>query len=167
MLVVLLIAPSQKFPKCGSAVAVAGFFFWSKFGESFFDLGKIEHGVVAESAGTLEVIEDAALGCAAEGRKRSTIAGGGYDTDEAAAALLRRNAFEFAKDAGIVGIVVELIAFRPLGRKQLHITPLITTIAVAESFTQTLPVSSRRRSTENAWPRSPSPTSTMRWLSTR
>jgi branched-chain amino acid transport system permease protein len=33
--------------------------------------------------------------------------------------------------AGIVGIVVELIAFRPLGRKQLHITPLITTIAVA------------------------------------
>src|SRR3989442_84523 len=33
--------------------------------------------------------------------------------------------------AGVVGIVVELIAFRPLGRKQLHITPLITTIAVA------------------------------------
>src|SRR3989475_3363858 len=33
--------------------------------------------------------------------------------------------------AGIVGIVVELVAFRPLGRKQLHITPLITTIAVA------------------------------------
>jgi branched-chain amino acid transport system permease protein len=33
--------------------------------------------------------------------------------------------------AGLVGIVVELIAFRPLGRKQLHITPLITTIAVA------------------------------------
>src|SRR5499433_772401 len=33
--------------------------------------------------------------------------------------------------AGIVGIVVELIAFRPLGRRQLHITPLITTIAVA------------------------------------
>src|SRR5918912_1202714 len=33
--------------------------------------------------------------------------------------------------AGIVGIIVELIAFRPLGRKQLHITPLITTIAVA------------------------------------
>src|ERR671937_766594 len=32
---------------------------------------------------------------------------------------------------GIVGIIVELIAFRPLGRKQLHITPLITTIAVA------------------------------------
>jgi len=26
---------------------------------------------------------------------------------------------------------VELVAFRPLGRKQLHITPLITTIAVA------------------------------------
>src|SRR5262245_26228192 len=33
--------------------------------------------------------------------------------------------------AGIVGIVVELVAFRPLGRRQLHITPLITTIAVA------------------------------------
>src|SRR5262252_6748409 len=33
--------------------------------------------------------------------------------------------------AGIVGIIVELIAFRPLGRRQLHITPLITTIAVA------------------------------------
>ena len=33
--------------------------------------------------------------------------------------------------AGIVGIIVELIAFRPLGRKQLHITPLITTIAIA------------------------------------
>ena len=33
--------------------------------------------------------------------------------------------------AGIVGIIVELVAFRPLGRKQLHITPLITTIAVA------------------------------------
>src|SRR5262249_35941774 len=33
--------------------------------------------------------------------------------------------------AGVVGIVVELIAFRPLGRRQLHITPLITTIAVA------------------------------------
>jgi branched-chain amino acid transport system permease protein len=33
--------------------------------------------------------------------------------------------------AGVVGIVVELVAFRPLGRKQLHITPLITTIAVA------------------------------------
>src|SRR5215472_11278900 len=33
--------------------------------------------------------------------------------------------------AGLVGIVVELIAFRPLGRRQLHITPLITTIAVA------------------------------------
>jgi len=33
--------------------------------------------------------------------------------------------------AGIVGIVVELIAFRPLGRRQLHITPLITTIAIA------------------------------------
>src|SRR5207245_9610940 len=30
-----------------------------------------------------------------------------------------------------VGIVVELVAFRPLGRRQLHITPLITTIAVA------------------------------------
>src|SRR5436309_994771 len=27
--------------------------------------------------------------------------------------------------AGIVGIVVELIAFRPLGRQQLHITPLM------------------------------------------
>src|SRR5262245_63669855 len=33
--------------------------------------------------------------------------------------------------AGVVGIVVELVAFRPLGRQQLHITPLITTIAVA------------------------------------
>src|SRR5262249_19952046 len=33
--------------------------------------------------------------------------------------------------AGIVGILVELVAVRPLGRKQLHITPLITTIAVA------------------------------------
>jgi len=33
--------------------------------------------------------------------------------------------------AGLVGIVVELVAFRPLGRRQLHITPLITTIAVA------------------------------------
>ena len=33
--------------------------------------------------------------------------------------------------AGIVGIVVELIAFRPLGRRQLHITPLITTLAIA------------------------------------
>jgi branched-chain amino acid transport system permease protein len=33
--------------------------------------------------------------------------------------------------AGIVGIIVELVAFRPLGRRQLHITPLITTIAVA------------------------------------
>src|SRR5262245_62990100 len=33
--------------------------------------------------------------------------------------------------AGLVGVVVELVAFRPLGRKQLHITPLITTIAVA------------------------------------
>jgi len=32
---------------------------------------------------------------------------------------------------GIVGIIVELVAFRPLGRRQLHITPLITTIAVA------------------------------------
>src|SRR5262249_28025074 len=33
--------------------------------------------------------------------------------------------------AGLVGVVVELVAFRPLGRRQLHITPLITTIAVA------------------------------------
>jgi branched-chain amino acid transport system permease protein len=33
--------------------------------------------------------------------------------------------------AGIIGIVVELIAFRPLGRRQLHITPLITTLAIA------------------------------------
>src|SRR5204862_3802799 len=33
--------------------------------------------------------------------------------------------------AGVVGVVVELVAFRPLGRRQLHITPLITTIAVA------------------------------------
>ncbi len=32
--------------------------------------------------------------------------------------------------AGIMGIIVELVAFRPLGRRQLHITPLITTIAV-------------------------------------
>src|SRR2546428_9699403 len=32
---------------------------------------------------------------------------------------------------GVVGIVVALAAFRPLGRRQLHITPLITTIAVA------------------------------------
>jgi len=39
--------------------------------------------------------------------------------------------------AGIVGIVVELIAFRPLGRKQLHITPLITTIAVAFALQET------------------------------
>ena len=31
--------------------------------------------------------------------------------------------------AGIMGIIVELVAFRPLGRQQLHITPLITTIA--------------------------------------
>src|SRR3989442_9535358 len=27
--------------------------------------------------------------------------------------------------AGIVGIVVGLVAFRPLGRRQLHITPLL------------------------------------------
>jgi branched-chain amino acid transport system permease protein len=33
--------------------------------------------------------------------------------------------------AGVVGIIVELIAFRPLQRKALHITPLITTLAVA------------------------------------
>src|SRR5262249_10263402 len=33
--------------------------------------------------------------------------------------------------AGIVGPIGELLAFRPLGRRQLHITPLITTIAVA------------------------------------
>jgi branched-chain amino acid transport system permease protein len=33
--------------------------------------------------------------------------------------------------AGGVGIIVELIAFRPLQRKALHITPLITTLAVA------------------------------------
>ena len=33
--------------------------------------------------------------------------------------------------AGVVGILVELIAFRPLQRKALHITPLITTLAVA------------------------------------
>jgi branched-chain amino acid transport system permease protein len=33
--------------------------------------------------------------------------------------------------AGVVGIIVELVAFRPLGRRQLHLTPLITTIAVA------------------------------------
>jgi branched-chain amino acid transport system permease protein len=33
--------------------------------------------------------------------------------------------------AGVVGIIVELVAFRPLQRKGLHITPLITTLAVA------------------------------------
>jgi branched-chain amino acid transport system permease protein len=35
--------------------------------------------------------------------------------------------------AGLVGIVVELVAFRPLGRRQLHITPLITTIVLQEA----------------------------------
>src|SRR3989442_13329062 len=28
--------------------------------------------------------------------------------------------------AGVVGVVVELVAFRPLGRRQLHITPPLT-----------------------------------------
>src|ERR671932_402992 len=39
--------------------------------------------------------------------------------------------------AGIVGIIVELVAFRPLGRRQLHITPLITTLEVAFVLQQT------------------------------
>src|SRR2546422_11639569 len=30
--------------------------------------------------------------------------------------------------AGGVGVVVELVAFRPLGRPQLHITPLVTAL---------------------------------------
>src|SRR5438034_11214874 len=33
--------------------------------------------------------------------------------------------------AGLVGIVVELVAVGPLGRRQRHITPLISRIAVA------------------------------------
>src|SRR6266481_2328655 len=38
---------------------------------------------------------------------------------------------EVAMIDSYVGLTLVLVAFRPLGRRQLHITPLITTIAVA------------------------------------
>jgi len=87
-------------------VTVARFFFRREFGESLLDLRKIEHGVVAESAGTLEVIENAALGDSAKRCQRQTIAGGGDYTHEASRALFGRNALEFAKNARIVGIII-------------------------------------------------------------
>src|SRR5215469_6607328 len=87
-------------------MAIARLFFGCQFREGLFDLRKIEHRIVAEASGPLEMVEDAAYGDSAKDGKRSAIAGGGDDADESTGAVLGGDAFKFAKDASVIGIIV-------------------------------------------------------------
>ena len=52
------------------------------------------------------MVENATFRYTAKRRQRSSVTGGGDDADETTGALAGRNTFEFAKDAGVIGIIV-------------------------------------------------------------
>src|SRR5206468_1980709 len=80
--------------------------FRAQLGKGFSNLRKIKQRIVAEAIGAAWSIEDDALGCTAEARKRFSIASAGDDANEASGALIGWNAFPFANQTGIVGLII-------------------------------------------------------------
>src|SRR5438093_1047579 len=101
--------PLEKCAKRCAAMAELRLLFRAQLGKGFSNLRKIKQRIVAEAIGAAWSIEDDALGCTAEDRKRFSIASGGDDANEASGALIgwninsiaRRRASEVAKLAGI------------------------------------------------------------------
>jgi len=89
-------------------MAVKGFFFGTEFGEGLLDLREIEHGIVAKSAVTTEMVENAALGDSAKRGQHSAIFCGCDHTNEPTRSLCFWNPSEFTEHARVIGIIVRV-----------------------------------------------------------
>src|SRR5437763_918000 len=97
--------PLKKTAKGGTTMAELRLLFRAQLGKGFSNLRKIKQRIVAEAIGAAWSIEDDALGCTAEDRKRFSIASGGDDANEASGALIGWNAVQFANQTGIAGCI--------------------------------------------------------------
>src|SRR2546430_6775408 len=73
--------PLKKTAKRCAAMAELRLLFRAQLGKGFSNLRKIKQRIVAEAIGAAWSIEDDALGCTAEDRKRFSIASGGDDAN--------------------------------------------------------------------------------------
>src|SRR2546427_8536274 len=106
--------PLKKTAKRCAAMAELRLLLRAQLGKVFSNVRKIKQRIVAEATGAAWSIEDDALGCTAEDRKRFFIASGGDDANEASGALIGWNAFHLANQTGIVGLII-CVAFRLAG----------------------------------------------------
>ena len=85
------------------------------FGERLLNPGKVKHGIVAEAAGTAQVVENDAFGCSAKSRQRLAVLGSGDDADESSLTLLRRHPAQLPQHTRIVrfivGVLIGLVGF--------------------------------------------------------
>src|SRR5437879_13516819 len=95
--------PLKKTAKRCAAMAELRLLFRAQLGKGFSNLRKIKQRIVAEAIRAAWSIEDDALGCTAEDRKRFSIARGGDDANEACGAMIGGNAFQFGQQTGIGG----------------------------------------------------------------
>src|SRR2546422_1645961 len=106
--------PLKKCAKRCAAMAELRLLFRAQLGKGFSNLRKIKQRIVAEAVGAAWFVEDNAFGCTAEDSKRFSIASGGDDANEASGALIGWNAFQFANQTGIVGLII-CVGFRLAG----------------------------------------------------
>src|SRR5437667_10763338 len=106
--------PLKKTAKGGTTMAELRLLFRAQLGKGFSNLREIKQWIVAEAIGAAWFVEDNAFGCTAEDSKRFSIASGGDDANEASGALIGWNAFQFANQTGIVGLII-CVAFRLAG----------------------------------------------------
>src|SRR5437764_35564 len=95
------VEPIQSFAKCSAAMAVLCFLFGGQLCEGFSNRRKVEHRVVAEPVGALQMIENHALGDPTKSRQRAPVSCCHDYAEESSRALLRWNALQFSQNAGI------------------------------------------------------------------
>src|SRR5437667_9656392 len=93
--------PLKKTAKGGTTMAELRLLFRAQLGKGFSNLRKIKQRSVAEAIGAAWSIEDDALGCTAEDRKRFFIASHRDDANEASGTMNERDAVPFAKQTGV------------------------------------------------------------------
>src|SRR5271166_5038654 len=106
MKVAEVVGPVKELAERRAAMAVFSFLLGGEFGEGFFDLGKEEQRVIAETVGSPRGVKDDALSLAVKCRQRVSVAGDGDDADEAAGTVFVGDIMQLAQQTGVVGLIV-------------------------------------------------------------
>src|SRR5271165_123623 len=105
-----LVTPLQKLPERRAPMAVPRLLFRAKLGKRLLNLRKIKQRIISEPTLPARRIENHSLGGPAKSRESLPITRHRQHAHEPSRALLRRKLPKFPQHAGVIGLVIRILA---------------------------------------------------------